>query len=158
MINRWFNFMGKFLHGLARRRNRHPLFSRWCAMRARCQNPNNPNYKRYGGRGISVCARWLKFSNFLSDMESTFRNGLTLERKNNNGSYHPKNCVWANSKAQGSNMRTNRGITAFGITLCLSAWARRIGITPGLLHYRLRSGWRIERALSSKRFNRWDPK
>jgi len=77
-------------------------YRRWSAMLARCRNPNNPAYSRYGGRGIKVCLRWLKFENFLADM-GYVPFGKTLDRKNNNKGYNPFNCRWATPKEQANN-------------------------------------------------------
>jgi hypothetical protein len=73
-------------------------------MLRRCNNPNHPQYKDYGGRGIKICERWHDFQIFFADMG--FRpDGLTLERKNNNGNYEPSNCCWATWKEQRTNTR-----------------------------------------------------
>lgn len=74
----------------------------WRTMKQRCLNPNATAYHRYGGRGITVCERWLTFENFLADMGER-PDGLCLERVNNNGNYEPGNCVWATRKAQAAN-------------------------------------------------------
>ncbi len=74
----------------------------WCAMKQRCLNPNTAAYHRYGGRGITVCERWVTFENFLADMGER-PEGLSLERVNNNGNYEPGNCVWATPKMQAAN-------------------------------------------------------
>lgn len=76
-------------------------------MLQRCQNPNNPRYKDYGGRGIAVCERWQKFPNFLADMGER-PEGLQLERKDNDGNYERCNCVWADRKTQMANRRNTR--------------------------------------------------
>jgi len=65
-----------------------PTYHVWEMMKGRCLNPKNPNFKRYGARGITVCERWLKFENFLADMGEK-PDGLTLERVDINGPYSP---------------------------------------------------------------------
>jgi hypothetical protein len=73
-------------------------------MLQRCNNPNNPKYHLYGGRGIKVCSRWKDYNNFLLDMGEV-PDGLTLERKESDKDYKPGNCKWATVSEQ----NTNRG-------------------------------------------------
>jgi hypothetical protein len=79
----------------------------WRVMRERCSNPNNKDYKDYGGRGIKVCARWDKFENFYADMGPRPK-GLTLGRIDNEDDYYPENCKWETWIEQARNRRPRR--------------------------------------------------
>jgi hypothetical protein len=79
-------------------------------MKQRCLNPNNKDYHNYGGRGITVCDRWLKFANFFNDMGGKPEE-LTLERMNNDGNYEPSNCKWATRKEQANNTRKQKKLS-----------------------------------------------
>lgn len=81
-----------------------PEYRSWQAMKARCLNPNAHAYERYGGAGITVCDRWLKFENFLADMGPR-PVGTSLDRINNAGNYEPGNCRWATRSQQSKNRK-----------------------------------------------------
>jgi hypothetical protein len=125
----------------------------WQSMKARCLNPGYAGYHNYGGRGIRVCGRWLGengFINFLSDMGERPSKDLSIDRyPNQNGNYEPGNCRWATRKEQARNLRTNRMLTYNGKTQCVAEWAEELGIPQGTLHSRLKSGWSVEKALST---------
>ena len=90
-------------HGL----RKTPEYNIWNLMRNRCLNPNATSYKHYGGRGISLCERWLKFENFYADMGPRPL-GLTLDRINVDGDYEPGNCRWATWIEQCRNKRKRK--------------------------------------------------
>jgi hypothetical protein len=78
----------------------------WQHMKARCTNPNNDNYRYYGGRGIMVCDRWMKsFADFIVDMGLKPSKEYSLDRIDNNGNYEPSNCKWSSKSEQLSNRR-----------------------------------------------------
>lgn len=80
-----------------------PGYAIWRSMIGRCLSPDNKSYPHYGGRGITVCDRWLgNVENFILDMGPR-PEGLTLERKNNDLGYTPENCIWATSHEQNQN-------------------------------------------------------
>lgn len=140
-------------HGFARKGKVHRFHMVWRNILARCQNPDNPNYPRYGGRGIKVCDRWQVFANFRDDMFSGWQVGLTVERKDNNGPYSPENCRWATRKEQCLNKRSNRYIEIMGQRLTYSQWSERTGIPQALIAWRCSKGWEPERILSTRNFS-----
>lgn len=122
----------------------------WVGMLNRCENPENPGYGNYGGRGIRVCQRWREsFLAFLEDMGPRPAAGLSIDRVDNDGDYEPGNCRWATSREQARNTRSNVLVEHDGETLCVAEWAERYGICPSLLHSRLKAGWCFEAAVST---------
>lgn len=113
-----------------------PTYRSWFAMKSRCTNPNNIGYEDYGGRGITVCDRWLEFVNFLEDMGEKPK-GKSLDRIDNDGNYEPGNCRWADNITQANNTRKNRYLTHNGRTQSLSEWARELGFHRETLRKRL---------------------
>lgn len=89
-------------HASADKTKRHPLYETWHGMWQRCTNKNARSYKRYGGRGITVCARWKDFQAFIDDMGERPPK-TTLDRIDPDGNYEPKNCRWATADIQRSN-------------------------------------------------------
>ncbi len=122
-------------------------YKTWQSMRGRCNDPNDPYYARYGGRGITICDRWRIFTNFLADMGPRPA-GHTIDRIDNDGDYCPENCRWATATDQQRNTRQNRRITYNGRTQCLTAWAEEYGIKPHTLTARLKRGWIVHQALT----------
>jgi len=93
----------------------------WSAMRERCLNVNSDKFANYGGRGITICDRWMSFENFYFDMGGR-PEGTSIDRIDNDGNYEPENCKWSTSSEQNRNKRTNT-CNKTGITgVC---WAKR---------------------------------
>ena len=122
----------------------------WAMMIQRCTNKKFIEYPNYGGRGISVCARWLLFANFLADMGEKPSPKYSIERKNTNGDYTPTNCRWATMREQQNNRRNNRRITLNGESHTIAEWSRIVGIKPQTILHRLNANWTPEKTLLSK--------
>lgn len=136
--------MAKTTHGMCTMR----IYNIWRNMLRRCKNPKYPNY---GGRGITVCDRWKTFEGFFADMGSSYKDGLTIDRYPlNDGNYEPGNCRWATYAEQRRNCRSTHLLTFEGVTLCLTDWAKKVGVSPKLLECRInKHNWSAERALTT---------
>lgn len=119
----------------------------WMSMKARCNNPNRKNYKRYGGRGIQVCERWNSFDNFLADMGERPA-ALSLDRIDNDGHYSPDNCRWASRREQNNNRCDNLLLSYRGRTQTCKQWADELGMQEATMRWRVYRGWSIERAMT----------
>lgn len=124
------------------------IYNVWIGMVKRCGNPDCGSYGYYGGRGITVCERWLKFENFNEDM-SPRPDGMSLDRVDNSKGYSKENCRWATRTQQSRNTRAVRLIAYNGETKCVSEWAEYLGLKYCTLLRRLNSGWDIARAFNT---------
>ena len=128
----------------------HTLFSKWSGMMRRCYNQRDSHFHAYGARGIAVCERWHDVRNFVTDVEPTYRDGLSLDRINNDAGYSPENCRWVPMPAQASNKRSNVMLTYCGETMCLAGWSELYGINYRLLWERVTLyGWSAHDALTT---------
>src|SRR5271155_5785930 len=100
------------------------LYSIWSAIKYRCHNETSPAYKWYGARGIKVCKEWINnFRVFESwALSHGYKEGLTMDRKNNDKDYSPGNCRFVNRTAQARNRRGNLLLTAFDETKTVAEW------------------------------------
>jgi len=121
----------------------------WKNMKARCLNPRSSRYADYGGRGITICARWQdSFVNFYEDMGPRPGPKYTIERVRNSEGYAPDNCIWATLSVQARNKRTSLSFTLNDITQSLLEWAQSIGMNYHTLYYRLQCGLSLEEAMA----------
>lgn len=130
------------------------LYNIFRYMKARCNNPMRPDFKHYGGRGITICAEWLNsFEAFYNwAINNGYAENLTIDRIDVNGDYCPENCRWVTMQTQCLNRKSNRKITAFGYTYTISQWAQITGLKFTTIKGRLdRLGWSAEKALTTNR-------
>lgn len=134
------------------------LYAVWCAIKRRCDNPNVPEYPRYGGRGITMCKEW--HDNYASFKEWAYLNGYdenaprgkcTIDRIDNDGNYEPDNCRWVDHRTQMNNVSYNHFETYNGETHTVAEWAELYHMPYSKLLQRLNTfGYGIEKALTYK--------
>lgn len=131
-------------HGLSN----SPTWNSWASMMQRCENPNAPDYGRYGGRGIKIAAAWHDFENFVTDMGER-QKGTSLERCDVNLGYEPSNCRWASPTEQQRNRRDAVTLTMDGVTKNIHDWAEEVGISVSTLKSRSGARWDDYRTLTT---------
>ena len=145
----------KFIHGRSMHFGRDATYNIWIDMRRRCGNPQSRHFVLYGGRGISVCPRWVDgegslsgFECFLADMGERPSDKHSIDREDVNGNYEPGNCRWATTAEQARNKRNTRWVQFGGESMCITDAIQRSGIPVWTVYDRLRRGWDIDRALT----------
>lgn len=132
-------------HGLAGT----PEYKVWTGMISRCFDQLHISYHNYGGRGITVCKRWLEsFPDFYADMGKRPSPEHTLDREDNDRNYEPNNCRWATREEQLNNRRNNVYYEYNGERKTVSQWARNVGMSVQTLFRRLGRGMNINDALT----------
>ena len=127
-------------HGMANSK----LYGTWKGIKRRCLNTNAPNYKHYGGRGITICEEWRNdfqaFYDYVSKLEHFGEEGYTLDRINNDGNYEPNNLRWADRATQARNRRNNTYVKYNGEKMILTDASEKSGIGRKTLYHRLQRG------------------
>lgn len=132
-------------HGMAST----PEYRSWTSMIRRCTDPTAFGYHRYGGRGITVCERWLhSFPAFFEDMGSRPA-GTSIDRLENDGNYELGNCRWATRAEQNANTSTAILVTVNGKTQPVGAWARELGVSSRAIFYRIRIWGNTEKVITT---------
>lgn len=130
---------GHFTHGFSMTNPR--LFGLWETMRSRCNNPNREKYGDYGGRGIEVCDEWNRSAEAFCEwaLANGYKDGLQIDRIDNNGNYEPSNCRFVTPKTNSRNKRNTVLLTVNGETKCVSEWCETIGISPFTIYWWVKS-------------------
>lgn len=134
-------------HGHARRGQRDRAYKTWQKMLRRCLTKTDAAFHRYGGKGITVCERWLQFENFLADMGQPPQRH-SIDRIDGTKGYSPENCRWATSKEQAVNRCSTVFVEHNGERLCAKDWARKLNIRYSTLLRRINAGWPVDKALT----------
>ena len=121
-------------------------------IKQRCNNLNNPRYKDYGGRGITICDEWLNdFMAFYNwSVKNGYQDNLTIDRIDNNKGYSPLNCRWATINEQANNTRSNVYLTYDGKTQTMKEWVNELNVPYGTIKQRHRKGWTDKECLFGK--------
>lgn len=109
-----------------------PLYYVWSAMRGRTTNPKNESYSSYGGRGITIEPEWMEYAPFQSwALSNGYKEGLSLDREDNDSGYSPKNCRWITPREQSINRRDNVLWCLDGQWVCQTDVAKLLDISVG---------------------------
>ncbi len=116
-----------------------PEYGCWQAMVSRCCNPESKDFPRYGGAGITLCPEWRSFAAFLAHIGRRPPN-TSIDRINGNRGYEPGNVRWATPRQQAHNRKDLTIVTTPLGAMALADYAKRIGLTKGAAHLRLKRG------------------
>lgn len=122
-----------------------PLHYIWRSMMARCYRKTDKSYRYYGARGIRVCVRWHEYQNFAKDMGERPSPDHSLERVDVNDDYYPDNCCWATRSEQQKNKTSTKLYVHEGRAQTLVEWARELGISKELAHWRINTWGTFEK-------------
>jgi hypothetical protein len=125
------------------------LYYVWLAMRNRCYRPGVNGYENYGGRGIEVCNEWKQSYEAFRDwsLSHGYKQGLQIDRIDNDGNYSPQNCRWVTHYKNMQNTRKNKKVYFHGKWQTRSEIADTYHISKRLFKDRLAHGWSVEEAL-----------
>ena len=132
------------------RKSNFKLYRVWDGIVQRCYNPKASNYHNYGGRGIDMDDEWRNDFQIFEDycLSNGWKDGLQIDRIDNNKGYAPNNVRFVTRKQNLRNKRNNHLITYNGETMCVADWCARLGINDSTVWRRLSSGWSVEDTLT----------
>lgn len=148
-LQKYTNIKRSTFHGHRSVNNTTGTYRSWQMMKNRCLNRKDVQWNDYGGRGIKVCKRWVKFENFLKDMGEKSSPEYQIDRINNDGNYYKSNCRWTTCKVNSRNKRNNYFINLKGKQITLAELAEQTGINRSTLKYRIdKLKWPIEKVIT----------
>lgn len=126
----------KPVHGGASRDHPDPIYKRWQSIKARCCYPNSNRFPFYGGRGIRLCPEWRwDYSAFRAwAVSAGYKDGLQIDRIDNDLGYSPNNCRWVTPKQNCLNRRRTVQFTGQRSTVDV---AKELGMSPQSIRYRV---------------------
>lgn len=134
-------------HGEARHSRSVPEYYTWQSAKSRCYQPSHPAYRLYGARGIRMCDAWLNnYEAFLQDVGRRPGRGYSLDRINVNGDYEPGNCRWVTAREQSNNRRCTTRVDGVPLSIAVE----RAGLKYNTVRTRMKRGWSVGRALTTK--------
>ncbi|AUR83845.1 hypothetical protein NVP1042O_57 [Vibrio phage 1.042.O._10N.286.45.B8] len=125
-------------HGMSK----HPAFQQWADMKARCNSESHKWYPSYGGRGITIDDSWCSFECFWDEMKDSWRDGLQIDRINNDLGYSKENCKWSTRSEQQRNKSNTRYIETPDGVMDITTASEFYGLSTGCLNYRYSVGVR----------------
>lgn len=133
------------------------IYSIWCHMRRRCNDPKDKRYQRYGGRGITICDEWNDFAVFLIwALENGYSDELEIDRINNDGNYEPENCRWTTDIVQARNKGNCIYQQIDGKTMTLSEIAEQYHMNKSTIYHRYHVQKLRNEELVNKNLGRWE--
>lgn len=156
---------GSIKHGNTANRKASPEYRAWLNMRKRCYYAADISYPNYGGRGVTVCDRWLEsFENFYADMGDRPSNKHSLDKDIKAKElgieaiiYSPEMCCWATPNQQRRYQRERKALTILeiqGKKIYLKEFCAYNGLSYTKIRYRLKVGWGINNVFSNLDFRR----
>lgn len=141
--------VSRITHGFSN----HPLYKKWSSLKERCYRPENNRYASYGARGIQVCDSWKNDANafIVWCLENGYKEGLQIDRIDNDGDYCPSNCRFVTQKENSRNKTTNRIVEYNGEELTLSEFFEKYAshCNKNTAKTRFYSGWSLDRIVNT---------
>ena len=126
-----------YKHGACARNEK--LYNTWATMIHRCEDKKRIKYPSYGGRGIKICEAWHDPNAFMDWAEANgYKDGLQIDRIDNNGDYSPDNCRWVTPKQNSRNRRNTVYLTVNGKTKSVAEWCETIKVSAFTVYWWVR--------------------